>query len=66
MNIIIENTLYYEMGVAFKKLNITSRDKNESITADKPILFQPKFLQANLIAFSKKGSTQMKIQFRST
>ena len=34
------------MDVAFKKLNITSPDKTESVTADEPLLLKPKIKQA--------------------
>ena len=34
------------MDVDFKKLNITSPDKTESVTADEPLLLKPKIMQA--------------------
>ena len=53
------------MDVAFKKLNITFPDENKSITAVEPLLFNPTILQA-IDCIHKKGSIQMKKQFRST
>ena len=47
MTATIENPTYNEIDVAFKKLNITSNDINESIpSSDEILLFKPKILQA--------------------
>ena len=48
MNAAIKNPSYNEIDVAFKNLNISSKDKNknESITSDELFLFKPKILQA--------------------
>ena len=46
MNIAIKNPSFIETDVAFKNLNISSKDKNESITSDELFLFKPKILQA--------------------
>ena len=47
MNAVIKNPSLNEIDAAFKNLNITSQDrnKNESITSDELLLFEPKILQ---------------------
>ena len=46
MNIAIKNPSFIETDVAFKNLNISSKDKNESITSDELFLFKPKILHS--------------------
>ena len=47
MTVAIENPSYNEIDVAFKKLNITSHDINESIpSSDEILLFKPKISRA--------------------
>ena len=55
MTVAIENPSYNEIDVAFKKLNITSHDINESIpSSDEILLFKPKILQAIKFIREKK------------
>ena len=47
MTVTIENPIYNEIDVAFKKHNITSHDINESIpSSDEILLFKPKISRA--------------------
>ena len=46
MNAAIKNPPFNEIDATFKNLNISSKDKNESITSDELFLFKPKILQA--------------------
>ena len=55
MTATIENPSYNETDVAFKKLNITSHDTNESIPSlDEILLLKPKILQAIKFICEKK------------
>ena len=55
MTVTIENPSYNETDVAFKELNITSHDINESIpSSDEILLFKPKILQAIKFIREKK------------
>ena len=55
MTATIENPSYNEIDIAFKKLNITSHDFNESIPSSDEILpFKPKILQAIKFISKKK------------
>ena len=55
MTVAIENPSCNEVDVAFKKLNITSHDINESIpSSDEILLFKPKILQAIKFIREKK------------
>ena len=48
MNATIKNPSFNEINAVFKKLNVTSRNKNknESIKSDELLIFKPKILQA--------------------
>ena len=46
MNAAIKNPSFNEIDADFKNLNISSKDKNESITSGELFLFKPKILQA--------------------
>ena len=55
MTVAIENRSYNEIHVAFKNLNITSHDINESIlSSDEILLFKPKILQTIKFIREKK------------